>query len=175
MEAIIGMVVLYLISTLFTKGKEKQEKQQKSQMPPFLNGKPSTSHVEPVPVEQTEQRSRPERPKMQVKSLEDFANEVFGQLQEKAEQKNQLPQSSIKQVTPQVEVETAVADKESTRVTKIARPELGAERTIIQRKKQKRTNVVIPKTRNQLVQAVVMSEVLGSPKAKQSSAYKNRM
>ena len=45
------------------------------------------------------------------------------------------------------------------------RPELGATRPIVQQAKKSSINVV-PKTQQQLMQAIVMSEILAPPKAK---------
>jgi len=46
------------------------------------------------------------------------------------------------------------------------RPELGAKRPIVQQAKKSSFNVV-PQTQQQLMQAIVTSEILGPPKAKQ--------
>ncbi len=148
MEGIIMMVVLFVISTLFTKDKTKEKKTK--QMPPFSNQR--------VPREST--RDEPERPK--VRSLDDFAQEIFGQLNERAE--------TVRDVRPTIEepvkelVKEAAEELRGNRTS--SRPELGASRPIVQREKTK-SPVVVPSTREQLIHAVITSEILGPPKAKQ--------
>ena len=159
MESLIIMVVLYLISTLFSKDKNKDKKPAKQQMPPFLEQKPSTTRIEPA----REDVQRPLRKKVEAKSLEDFANEIFGQLNDK--QQKVQPTVEPVMVEPKVDVPQAPSTT-STRPTLNVRSELGGNRTIIQRQKQK-AKVTIPKSQNELVQAVIMAEVLGQPKAKQ--------
>ena len=148
MEGIIMMVVLFVISTLFTKDKTKEKKTK--QMPPFSNQR--------VPREST--RDEPERPK--VRSLDDFAQEIFGQLNERAE--------TVRDVRPTIEEPVKEAVKEAAEEIrenrKSSRPELGASRPIVQREKTK-SPVVVPSTREQLIHAVITSEILGPPKAKQ--------
>ena len=46
------------------------------------------------------------------------------------------------------------------------RPELGATRPIVQQAKKQSFNV-LPRTQHELMQAIVTSEILGPPKAKQ--------
>lgn len=159
------MVVLALITRLFS-GNSDENKQQKrpsspTAMPPFSNERPSVQKVEPK-----REPSRPARPKVEVKSLEDFAQEVFGQLQQKAEQKPPV----VTKVEPAVEMPTPTPSPsraESTRPAFNNRAQLGAERPILQREKEKKKAVHLPKTREDLVQSVIMAEVLGAPKAKQ--------
>lgn len=158
MEGLIIMVVLALITRLFS-GKNDENKQQKqpsspSAMPPFSNDRPTIQKVEP------RKPLRSERPKVEVKSLEDFAQEVFGQLQQKAE---------VKQVPTPVAVEPVPTPPvQSSRPVFKNRAELGEGRTILQKEKQKKATVSMPKLRQDLVQAVIMAEVLGPPKARQS-------
>lgn len=146
MEGIIIMIVMFVLSTLFTKDKMKQE--DKKQMPPFSN--------QQVPREST--REEPKRQRPVVRSLDDFAKEVFGQLSEKVE-----PAQTARETIDERVAEPVRELKEQRKST---RPELGASRPIMQREK-KQTPVVLPNTREQLVQAVIASEILGPPKAKQ--------
>lgn len=156
MEGLIIMAVIAILSRIFSNNGDKQKKQKQSPaMPPFSNGKPQATYIEPEPVE------RPSRPKLEVKSLDDFAKEVFGQLQEKV-QKEQ-PKVAVDVVEP---VETAPV--KTARPIFMERPELGEGRTIIQKERQKQKGVQIPNTREDLVQAVIMAEVLGPPKARNS-------
>ena len=147
MEGLIIMIVMFVLSTLFTKDKDKQ-KETKS-MPPFSN--------QQIPREGTREEPRRERPK--VRSLDDFAKEVFGQLSEKAEPA-QAAREIVKEPVVEPVREVIRGERKSTR------PELGASRPIVQRAKRE-SHVVVPRTREQLVQAVITSEILGPPKAKQ--------
>ena len=148
MEGLIMMIIIAVVSSLFSKGKQKE--QPTKQMPPFSN--------QEVPREWTPLEPKQERPK--VKTLEDFANEVFGQLNEKVEPKKQVVRE-VKEEPVQPVVREFVK-KERT----FTRPELGASRPIIQQAKKQPFNVV-PQTQQQLMQAIVTSEILGPPKAKQ--------
>jgi hypothetical protein len=147
MEGIIIMIVMFVLSTLFTKDKKKQKETQ--QMPPFSN--------QQAPQESTREERRRERPK--VRSLDDFTKEVFGQLSEKAESSREARKTIEERV-----IEPAREELREER--KSTRPELGASRPIVQRAKNQ-SPVIVPSTREQLVQAVITSEILGPPKAKQ--------
>ena len=143
------MIIIAVISSVLSKGKQKDKPTK--QMPPFSNQEvPRQSK----PVEQPKQQ----RPK--VKSLEDFANEVFGQLSEKVEPKKQIVREVVEE--PVQPVVQEVVKKERT----FTRPELGATRPIVQQAKKQPFNVV-PQTQHQLMQAIITSEILGPPKAKQ--------
>ena len=142
------MIIIAVVSSLFSKGKQKE--QPTKQMPPFSN--------QEVPREWSPVEPKQERPK--VKTLEDFANEVFGQLNQKVEPKKQVVREV--EIPPVQPVVREVLKKERTST----RPELGASRPIVQQAKKSSFNVV-PKTQQQLMQAIVTSEVLGPPKAKQ--------
>jgi hypothetical protein len=164
MEGIIIMVIMIALSTLFNKGKQEQKKSPK-QMPPFSS--------EPAPRKQ-QQPARPTMQQSKPRTLEDFANEIFGQLNEKAEQMPvpkpvELPKE--KQARPKF-VETV----EETVTSKVeARAELThrASRTLTERplvkqlKQQESPLNVVPSNQRELMQAIVMSEILGPPKAKQ--------
>ena len=147
MEGLIIMIVMFVLSTLFTKDKNKQK--ETKPMPPFSN--------QQIPRESTREKPRRERPK--VRSLDDFAKEVFGQLSEKAEPA-QAAREIVKEPVAEPVREAIRGERKSTR------PELGTSRPILQRAK-KESLVVVPQTREQLVQAVITSEILGPPKAKQ--------
>lgn len=148
MEGLIMMIIIAVVSSLFSKGKQKE--QPTKQMPPFSNQK--------VPQERSPVEPKQERPK--VKTLEDFANEVFGQLNEKMEPKKQVVRELKREPVRPVVQEVVKKERTSTR------PELGASRPLVQQAKRKPFNVV-PRTQQQLMQAIVTSEILGPPKAKQ--------
>ena len=142
------MIIIAVVSSLFSKGRQKE--QPTKQMPPFSN--------QEVPREWSPVEPKQERPK--VKTLEDFANEVFGQLNEKMEPKKQVVREV--EVPPVQPVVREVVKKERT----FTRPELGATRPLVQQAKKQLLNVV-PRTQHELMQAIVTSEILGPPKAKQ--------
>ena len=148
MEGLIMMIIIAVVSSLFSKGKQKE--QPTKQMPPFSN--------QEVPREWSPVEPKQERPK--VKTLEDFANEVFGQLNEKVEPKKQVVREVKEEPVRPVVQEFVRKERTSTR------PELGATRPIVQQAKKSSFNVV-PQTQQQLMQAIVTSEILGPPKAKQ--------
>lgn len=168
MEGLIIMAVIALLTRLFSSNDEKQKKQKPTQaMPPFSNDKPLSKTV--IPQQPKERR----KPVVEVKSLEDFAQEVFGQLQQKSEQPKPVTPTPVVPVPEPVQaVETYTRPKlenrvETTRNGLQERPQLGADRAIIQQVKKKQASaVVIPTTRQELVQSIVMAEVLGAPKSK---------
>ena len=147
MEGLILASVIAVISSVL--GKDKKDKPAKP-MPPFSN--------QEVPREWSPVEPKQERPK--VKTLEDFANEVFGQLNEKVEPKKQVIREVKEEPVRPVVQEVVKKERTSTRA------ELGATRPIVQKAKKSSFNVV-PKTQQQLMQAIVTSEILGPPKAKQ--------
>ena len=142
------MIIIAVISSVLGKGKKTDEPTK--QMPPFSN--------QEVPREWSPVEPQQQRPK--VKSLEDFANEVFGQLNEKVEPKKQVVREVKEEPVRPVVQEFVRKERTSTR------PELGATRPIVQQAKKSSFNVV-PQTQQQLMQAIVTSEILGPPKAKQ--------
>lgn len=148
MEGLILAIVIAIISSVL--GKDKTKDKPAKPMPPFSN--------QEVPREWSPVEPKQERPK--VKTLEDFANEVFGQLNEKVEPKKQVVRELKREPVRPVVQEVVKKERTSTR------PELGASRPLVQQAKRKPFNVV-PRTQQQLMQAIVTSEILGPPKAKQ--------
>lgn len=148
MEGLIVAIIIGVISSLFSKDKKKEHPTK--QMPPFSN--------QEIPQKWSPVEPKQERPK--VKTLEDFANEVFGQLNEKVEPKKQVVREVKEEPVRPIMKEVVKKERTSTR------PELGATRSLVQQAKRESLNVV-PQTQQQLMQAIVMSEILGLPKAKQ--------
>ena len=148
MEGLILPIVIAVISSVL--GKDKTKNKPAKPMPPFSN--------QEVPREWSPVEPKQERPK--VKTLEDFANEVFGQLNEKMEPKKQVVREV--EAPPVQPVMREIVKKERTST----RPELGATRPIVQQAKKQSFNVV-PRTQHELMQAIVTSEILGPPKARQ--------
>jgi hypothetical protein len=159
MEAIIIMVVMFVLSSLFNKGKEDNKKQTK-QMPPFSS--------QPAPRQQEVRKEQQSRPK----TLEDFANEVFGQLNERSqpmEKKVETPvkieveppkTAPVRELTERKTMQEQIEERTSSRGL--------TERPIaqmIKRQEEAALNVV-PSNQRELMQAIVMTEILGPPKAK---------
>ena len=157
MEGLIIAIVLGIISSLFSKGKKDKDKKPTKQMPPFSN--------QPAPRQQKE--VRPAQQQTPRKSLEDFANEVFGQLNEKSK-----PVVQKVETVPPVQVEkprqTQPVVEQTTRSQSTNTNRSLAERPIVQKLKQQSEALqVVPSNQRELMQAIVMSEILGPPKAKQ--------
>ncbi|MEK4629421.1 MAG: hypothetical protein ABS944_01680 [Solibacillus sp.] len=159
MEGIIIMIVMFVLSSLFNKGKEENKKQTK-QMPPFSS--------QPAPRQQevrNEQQSRP-------KTLEDFANEVFGQLNEKSKPMDkkvetpakievELPKPApVRELAERKSMQEHLQERSSSRGL--------TERPIAQiiKKQEEATLNVVPSNQRELMRAIVMTEILGPPKAK---------
>ena len=160
MESLIVFIIIGIISALFNKDKKQPGKQKpsKQQMPSF-GQQTVPEKSKPVP-----QKQRPA-----ARSLEDFANEIFGQLNEKVEQQKpkQLKprQSQTVPVTPTVETARQVAiDQAKAAERRSERPPLG-ERPLT-KKLSAQSKSYAPKSRADLVQGLIMSEILGPPKAK---------
>ncbi|MEL3961742.1 hypothetical protein MKZ01_10720 [Lysinibacillus endophyticus] len=150
MEGIIMMVVLFIISSLFSGNKKSKE--QKG-MPPFNNKK------EPVFDQKQHQPKK-------ARTLEDFASEIFQQLNEKANPTVQ-PEPEVK-----IEKPVVIEKKENTRpkfdVNRSTKQiSKGKEAKLQDPIKSKEIGSIIPKDRESLVQAIITSEILGPPKAKQ--------
>lgn len=154
MEGIIMMVIVFIVSSLLGKGKEQQQKKESKQMPPFSS--------QPAPRKQeVERRTEQKRPK----TLEDFANEVFGQLNEKVKPVSQRVERELpKQVEKPVEAAPAIVEPVTE---KINNPRSLKERPIVaMAKKEAEAFQVVPSNKRDLMQAIIMTEVLGPPKAR---------
>ena len=161
MEGIIIMVIMFALSSMFAKGKAEDKKKQTKQMPPFSN------QSAPRPREEV----RPSRVETrQPKSLEDFANEIFGQLNDKRK-----PELKPIEKPAKIEVELPKAKpvrefvERSSESKEVPKSNRGMqERPIIQMIKQQESDrlKVVPSTQKELMQAIVMTEILGPPKAK---------
>jgi len=157
------MAVLFIISSILNGSKKKQQQNPKG-MPPFNNA-PTRPNVE--------------QPNMHEKrkSLEDFANQVFQQLNDKSQQ-NQPMETNVTQ-------EENVKVNNSSRVSLInqatsqkGRPTLDGNRSSnrgsLNSLKSPSADVIkeneigsfVPTTRKELVHAIITTEILGPPKAK---------
>lgn len=162
MEGIIIMVIMFALSSMFAKGKAEDKKKQTKPMPPFSN------QSAPQPREEV----RPSRVETrQPKSLEDFANEIFGQLNDKRnpESKPIETPAKIEVALPKVEPVREFIERKSEPVEELKRARGLQDRPIVQMMKQQESDrlKVVPSTQKELMQAIVMTEILGPPKAKQ--------
>ncbi len=162
MEGLVLMVITFVVGSLISGAKNRQQNQKP--MPPF-NNQPTEQKVE-LP-KQTERRT----------SLEDFASQVFQQLNEKAQPKNSAP-SSDSQPEPIKAIEVEEKHRGSQRVPLNSRPAFdenrSSNRTSANPKagssdfiKENEIGNIVPTTRTALVQAIITTEILGPPKAKQ--------
>lgn len=130
-------------------------------MPPFNRERPVTTPVQPS----TERRP--------AKSLEDFANEIFGQLNEKSARDAQpmpVERPVQEQVIVQQVEEKVVSRADNRRAPMRTEAASSKERSLAQKLKEQETGEsfhVVPTSQKALMQAIIMSEVLGQPKAKQ--------
>lgn len=144
------MVVLFIISSLLS-GNKKQKEQKP--MPPFSNKN--------APVFEQKRQQQPKK----ARTLEDFASEIFQQLNEKA---NPTVQPEVKMEKPTVVNEKSQNSRPTFDVNRsskqLAKVTENQQHDVI---KSKEIGSFIPKDRDALVQAIITSEILGTPKAKQ--------
>lgn len=154
MEGIIIMIIVFIVSSLLGKGKEQQQKREKQQMPPFSS--------QPAPRKQeVQRRTEQSRPK----TLEDFANEVFGQLNEKVKPVTQNIERELpKQVSKPVEAAPSIVEPVTEKVNNAR--SLKERPIVAMAKKEAEAFQVVPSSQRDLMQAIIMTEVLGPPKAR---------
>ncbi|TSI03320.1 hypothetical protein [Lysinibacillus sp. BW-2-10] len=156
MEGIIIMIIALIFSALF-KG-NKNAKNQKP-MPPF-NSKPQQTFET--------QRELPKR-----RTLEDFASEIFEQLNEKANPTTSQPE--VKKEVPKIAVERVEKPMAAPTARKSLDTNRTSDRNVINTARSVKKDPItsneigsyVPTTRDALVQAIITSEILGPPKAKQ--------
>ena len=157
MEGLIIMIIVFIVSSLFNKGKEQPKKESK-QMPPFSS--------QPAP---RKQEVKPKQATNRPKTLEDFANEVFGQLNEKAkpilQHMEPQPQVPAPVEQPVIEPVKPVVNRRSENSSEARSLK---ERPIVAMAKREAAQAfqVVPSSQRDLMQAIIMTEVLGPPKAK---------
>ncbi|MGN7476625.1 hypothetical protein ACTHOQ_02125 [Solibacillus silvestris] len=154
MEGLIIMIVMIIISSLFGKGKEQQKKESK-QMPPFSS--------QPAP---RKQEAKPKTETKRPKRLEDFANEVFGQLNEKAKTVIKEPEPHIpkQEERPVSEPVKPAAERRGDNSNRGSRS-LTERPIVAMAKRDSEAFQVVPSNQRELMQAIIMTEVLGPPKA----------
>ncbi|QPQ30013.1 hypothetical protein [Lysinibacillus sp. JNUCC 51] len=156
MEQLIIVVIIAIVSSIFGKSKKKEQKP----MPPFNKN----SHVEP-PVEMTQER----RPTSKPQSFEDFAREFLGEWkneQPQVEEPKKIVEETVKKDVPSYAAPPLIPTEKVSRTTNresIGR--LAAGKKVVGVAKSQ-SAFQLPKSKKSLMQAVVMAEVLGPPKAK---------
>lgn len=162
MEGIIIAIIMFALSSMFAKGKTEDKKKQTKQMPPF-SSQPAPRPREEVRPSKVETR--------QPKSLEDFANEIFGQLNDKRklEPKSIETPAKIEVTMPKEEPVQEFIERQPGFVEEPKKARGLQDRPIVQMIKQQEADrlKVVPSTQKELMQAIVMTEILGPPKAKQ--------
>ena len=157
MSSLIFPLIILAISAIINNA-SKNKKQNDKQMPPF-NSKPVQKPAH-TPAQSTERQP--------ARTLEDFANEIFGQLNEKVKPAPPVVEQPL-QAPPPVQAQVQV--QERVVPPSVARPKMRTEMTerplVTKLKEQNDSFTVVPKNKKALMQAVVMAEILGPPKAKQ--------
>lgn len=159
MGTILLMVAIFVISSIFNGN--KKHKEQKS-MPPF-NNKPKPQMFD-LPKQTERKKSTP-------RSLEDFASEIFQKL-------NENSTTQTKETIEEIKSHTTVDKVENNPINSNSRPSLDVNRSVRSSKenssklsmgdiKQKEIGSFVPTSREALIQAIITSEILGPPKAKQ--------
>ncbi|MEK5332201.1 hypothetical protein [Lysinibacillus sp. FSL W8-0992] len=164
MEQLIIIAIIAIVSSLF--GKSKNKKEQKP-MPPFNKTAPSQPSTQ---MEVDEPKHR--RPTAKKQSFEDFARGFIGEL--KAEftteddtvKRLEPVREKVKEHVPSYVAPPLIPTEQSSRKTD--RPSLGRMAAGKKDISVATTNngFQLPNSQKALVQAVVMAEILGPPKAK---------
>ena len=157
MEQLILFAIIAIVTSLFGKLKNKNEQKP---MPPFNKSAQSSSHMEVD--EPTHQRRTAKR-----QSFEDFAREFLGDMTSEVQEKRVEPvQPKAQEPNPSYVAPPLIQTEPSSRKTD--RPSLGR----LAAGKNDRPVAVssngfqAPNSQKALMQAVVMAEILGPPKAK---------
>jgi FtsZ-interacting cell division protein ZipA len=147
--SIILFIIIGIISAIFSRDKKPEQKKAPN-MPTFGN---QTVPEKPIQQQSTTRQS--------PKSLEDFAKQVFEQLNETTEEVKK-PARQI--VSPVVQETVQKVERPVMKANRSERPPL-AERAITKKVAAEKTSFV-PKNRQDLINGFVMAEILGTPKAK---------
>lgn len=152
------MVIFAILGSIFSNKKKEQKG-----MPPF--NKDTTTKTFQFPSERGESQKR-----SSTRSLEDFANEVFSQLNQK-DKKDEKPLK--KQLQQPVEKDSPVVSRQALDMRRSSNNESRQGRKEINRKlsrdviKENEIGSFAPTTKKSLMQAIIASEIIGPPKSKQ--------
>ncbi|WP_155591647.1 hypothetical protein [Lysinibacillus cavernae] len=157
MEQLIIFVIIAIVSSIF--GKSKNKKPQK-QMPPFNKD----TAVEPPVMEGT----TPNRTG-RAQSFEDFAREFIGDWipeNEKVEESKKFIEEQVKKEIPSYIAPPVIpADVSSRSSNRESRGRLAAGKKEVETVATTST-FQLPQSKNDLMQAIVVAEILGPPKTK---------
>ncbi|KOY80944.1 hypothetical protein I6G82_04580 [Lysinibacillus macroides] len=154
MEQLIIFAIIAIVSSIFGKAKNKKPEKQTA---PQKN-----TYAEPPASEKTLHRTE------KTQSFEDFAREFIGDWipsTESVEESKEIVEEQEKKAVPSYVAPPVVPPEVPSRSTQ--RDSIG--RLAAGKKEAARTahsTFQIPRSKNALMQAVVMAEVLGPPKAK---------
>lgn len=160
MEGLIIAIIIGVVTSLLSGKGKKDDAKKVSPVKPFT---PQKNMAAPKQAKAPQKRvDKPQRPKLdvQIKSLEDFTREVLGQLAEKSEPAKQ----EVAEVVVKAASE-APAVRESIEA-RVQQRQQAVERRPIRNTTTATSSFTIPSTQKELMQAIVMTEVLGKPKAK---------
>jgi len=156
MEQLIIFAIIAIVSSIF--GKSKNKKPQK-QMPPFNKD----TVVEPPVTEKAPHRTG------KAQSFEDFAREFIGDWipeDEKVEEPKKFVEEQVKREIPSYVAPAVIpADIPSRSSNREGRGRLAAGKKEVQSVGTNST-LQLPQSKNDLMQAIVMAEILGPPKSK---------
>ncbi|MFU8647390.1 hypothetical protein ACNA06_08700 [Lysinibacillus sp. RSDA_15] len=157
MEQLIIIAIIAIVSSIF--GKSKNKKPQKS-MPPFNN---KDTRVESPVLEETPQHHQ------KPQSFEDFAREFIGDWipeNEKVQEAKKLVEEQVtKEVPSYVAPPIISADVPKRSFIREQKGRLAAGKEEV-KVTGTHSPFQVPQSKNALMQAVVMAEIIGPPKAK---------
>lgn len=161
MEQLIIFAIIAIVSSIFGKSKTKKEHKQ---MPPFNKD----SHVDPTTLAKAEEVPS-QRPVVKPQNFEDFAREFLGEWKNnepKVEQtKNIVEEKGNEEVPSYVAPPIVPIESVSRSSNRQSVGRLEARKNI-KEAAQSHSAFQLPNSKKSLMQAVVMAEVLGPPKAK---------
>lgn len=161
MEQLIIFAIIAIVSSIFGKSKTKKEHKQ---MPPFNKD----SHVDPTTLEEAEAFPS-QRPVVKPQNFEDFAREFLGEWKNngsKVEQmKNVVEEKGNEEVPSYVAPPIAPTETVSRSSNRQSHGRLEAGKNY-KAGTRSHSAFQLPNSKKSLMQAVVMAEVLGPPKAK---------
>lgn len=161
MEGLIIFIIIGIISSLLKKGKEQQSTKQ--QMPPF--NKDAQLPKSRQTRSQTKQIPNVERPILQ--SFEDFAKEFVGEIKQASAQPKAQSKPIVVEQAKVVEEAPKNEQRESMKERFAERNNSRGQMNVKHVQNRTSNSPIVQPSRNTLVQAIIMAEVLGPPKAKQ--------
>lgn len=159
MEQLIIFVIIAIVSSIFGKAKKKEQ----TPMPPFNKD----SHVDPPVIKKAEMTS--EQPASKSQSFEDFAREFLSEWkneQPKVEEPKKIVEETGNKDIPSYAAPPLIPTDKVSRTSNresIGRLAAGKKAAGVA---ESQSAFQLPTSKKSLMQAVVMAEVLGPPKAK---------